>query len=276
MAQHLKGTGVTSPARPAALAPPARQHRATGHRTTSPTALAVDLGSCTIGVWASHRGTVSGPCGDASASVGSLVRRGRVVDIDGCVTLLSQLARQYQEPVPAGGVVVACRPVLASDADQDVTRRVLDAVFAPARLLFIDTVRAAAIGSGAHAGTLLVVDVGAELTEVALLKDGRVIAARRTEIGTRDLKRGATVDLISDNVLRHVDDMRAGSDVSDLRTAMARGVLLVGDGAVYPGLAPAVSGMLRVRVHRAAAPRTAALNGAGLAAMSLLRHPAGG
>ncbi|MCA2218856.1 rod shape-determining protein [Jidongwangia harbinensis] len=265
---------MTSPARPAVPAPPARQHRATGRRTTSPTTLAVDLGSCTIGVWAARRGTVSGPCGDTSASVGSLVRRGRVVDIDGCITLLSQLARQYPEPVPPGGVVVACRPVLATDADQDGTRRVLDAVFAPTRLLFIDTVRAAAIGSGAHAGTLLVVDVGAELTEVALLQDGRVIAARRTEIGTRDVKRGATVDLISDNVLRHVDDLRAGSDALDLRAAGARGVLLVGDGALYPGLAPAISGMLRVRVHRAAAPRTAALNGAGLAAMSLLRHPA--
>ena len=30
--------------------------------------------------------------------------------------------------------------------------------------------------------------------------------------------------------------------------------------------------LLRVRVHQAAAPRTAALNGAGLAAMSLLPH----
>ena len=89
------------------------------------------------------------------------------------------------------------------------------------------------------------------------------------------IRRGATVDLISDNVVRHVDDMRAGTDVSDLRTAMARGLLVVGDGALYPGLTAAVSGALRARVHLAAAPRTAALNGAGLAAMSLLRHPAG-
>ncbi len=246
---------------------------ATG-RTRPGTAVAVDLGSRTTGLWAAHLGAVIDRTSDAHTA-GPLVRRGRVVDVDGCVGLLSRLVHRYPDPVPPGGVVVACRPVLATDADQDLTRRVLDAVFAPARLLFIDTVRAAAVGSGAHAGTLLVVDVGAELTEVALLQDGRVVAARRTEIGTRDLKRGATVDLISDNVLRHVDDMRAGTDVSDLRTAMARGALLVGDGALYPGLAPAISGMLRVRVHRAATPRTAALNGAGLAAMSLLRHPTG-
>jgi len=237
-----------------------------------PTALAVDLGSSTVGVWAAHRGTISGSWDDESAATGTLVRRGRVVDIDRCTSLLTRLVRRYPLPVPAGAVVVACRPVLATEADQEATRRVLDAVFAPTRLVFIDTVRAAAVGSGAAAGTLLVVDIGAELTEVALLQDGRVRAARRTEIGTRDLTRGATAELIGDNVLRHLDDLRAGPDASAVVTALARGILLVGDGAVHPGMATAISGMLRVRVHRAVAPRTAALNGAGLAAMSLLRH----
>ena len=244
-------------------------------RTALRTAIAVDLGSCTAGVWAAHRGTISGASSDGYDSEGALVRRGRIVDVDGCATLLSRLVRQYPEAVPAGGVVVACRPVLASEADQAATRRVLDTVFAPDRVLFVDTVRAAAIGSGAAAGTLLVVDVGAELTEVALLQDGRVRTARRAEIGTRDLTRGATVDLIGDNVVRHIDDLRTGPDAPAVRAAMARGLLLVGDGALHPELATAVAGRLRVRVHRAAAPRTAALNGAGLAAMSLLRHPAG-
>ncbi|MEU8606488.1 rod shape-determining protein [Actinoplanes sp. NPDC048791] len=260
---------MTVPTRPASPPPSASRNRAAGPLT----ALAVDLGSDTVGVWAAHHGTVNGSWNDASNSTGTPVRRGRVVDVDGCTSLLTRLVHRYPQPVPQGGVVVACRPVLASEADQETTRRVLDAVFAPERLVFIDTVRAAAVGSGAAAGRLLVVDIGAELTEVALLQDGRVRAARRTEIGTRDLTRGATVDLIGENVLRHIDDLRAGPDASALVTALARGILLVGDGAVHPGLATAVSGLLRVRVHRAAAPRTAALNGAGLAAMSLLRHP---
>jgi rod shape-determining protein MreB len=263
------------PAKLASVPRPARNREASDIApTTSPTALAVDLGSCAVGVWAAHRGTVSGSCGDAFASAGTPVRRGRVVDVDGCITVLSQLVSQYTEPVPAGGVVVACRPVLASETDQDATRRVLDAVFAPCRLQFIDTVHAAAIGSGAAAGTLLIVDVGAQLTEVALLKDGRVIAARRADIGTRDLSRSATVNLISDNVLRHIDDLRAGATASDLSAAMVRGMLLVGDGAAHPELAAALFSKIRVRVHRAAGPRTAALNGAGLVAMSLLRHSA--
>ena len=131
-------------------------------------ALAVDLGSRAVGVWATHRGTLTGPCGDADTAAGAPVRRGRVVDVDGCIALLTRMVSRYAEPVPAGGMVVACRPVGATEADQAATRLVLEAVFAPARLHFIDTVRAAAIGSGAAAGTLLVADVGAQLTEVAI------------------------------------------------------------------------------------------------------------
>src|SRR3712207_185874 len=102
--------------------------------TVPPTALAVDLGSNAVGVWAAHRGTITGPCGDVLASAGTLVRRGRIVDSDGCVTLLKELISRYAEPVPPGGVVAACRPILAGERDQAMLRQVLEAVFAPARL----------------------------------------------------------------------------------------------------------------------------------------------
>ncbi|EWM64988.1 hypothetical protein MCBG_02121 [Micromonospora sp. M42] len=81
----------------------------------------------------------------------------------------------FQRTGASGGVVAACRPVLAGEHDQTVMRRVVETVLAPSRLVFIDTVRAAAIGSGA-AGSLLVTDVGAQLTEVALLHHRRVAA----------------------------------------------------------------------------------------------------
>lgn len=242
--------------------------------TSTPTAVAVDLGSSTVGVWAAHRGTVNAPCGDAFTAARPLVRRGRITDPAGCVTLLTQLVRRYSEPIPAGAVVAACRPVLTADQDQAVMRAVLEEVFAPTRLVFIDTVRAAAIGSGAAAGSLLVADLGAQLTEVALLEHGRVITARRADIGTRDLTRGATVDLISGIVAQHIDEIRDTTTPAELSPALTRGVLLVGDGTVHPDLATTLAGALRLPVHRAASPRTAALNGAGLAAMSLLRHPA--
>ncbi|MFI7542343.1 hypothetical protein [Actinoplanes sp. NPDC049599] len=51
------------------------------------------------------------------------MRRGRVVDITGCVGGLAHLIRRYRQPVPAGGVVVACRPLPSAAADQKVTRR---------------------------------------------------------------------------------------------------------------------------------------------------------
>ncbi|GIE28551.1 hypothetical protein Ait01nite_015960 [Actinoplanes italicus] len=232
-------------------------------------AVAVDLGSSTVGVWATHRGVVSG---DASAS-GALVRRGRVVDVEGCATLLGQLVQRYAQPVPSSDVVVACRPVLATEAEQLSMRRVIEAALAPRRMLFIDTVRAAAIGSGAAAGSLLIADIGAQLTEIALLENGRVTAARRAEMGTRDLGRGATVGLLTDIVARHVADLRATGPADDMDQAVARGLLLAGDGALHPALPAALAAALRLRVHQAAAPRTAALHGAGLAAMSALRHP---
>jgi rod shape-determining protein MreB len=232
-------------------------------------ALAVDLGSGTTGLWATHRGTVS------DSSDADLVSRGRVVDADGCVTLLTRLAQQFPQPVPPGGVVVACRPVLSTESEQATTRHVIEAAFAPRRILFIDTVRAAAIGSGAAAGSLLIADIGAQLTEIALLDHGRVVAARRADIGTRDLGQGATIELLTGAVAEHFGDLRADCDPGDLREATARGLLLVGDGALHPDLPAALSEALRLPVHRADAPRTAALSGAGSAAASALRHPGG-
>ncbi|PWK45130.1 rod shape-determining protein MreB [Actinoplanes xinjiangensis] len=229
--------------------------------TKMASAIAVDLGSDIAGVWTAQQGVVSGRCDGA----GPLIRRGRVVDFDGCVAMLSQLVGTFAQPVPSGGVVVACRPVLASGDDQETTRRVLKAVFEPSRVLLIDSVRAAAIGAGETAGMLLVADVGAELTEVAVLDYGRVVEARRSDIGTRDLTSDVTVDVIVDHIAAHVDSL----DVDPPEN----GLLLVGDGALHPGLVEAVSARLGIRVHRAADPRTAALNGAGKAAMSLLRHP---
>ncbi|GIE77311.1 hypothetical protein Aph02nite_32610 [Actinoplanes philippinensis] len=224
-------------------------------------AIAVDLGSDIAGVWTDRQGVVSGRCDSA----GPLIRRGRVVDFDGCVAMLSQLVGTFAQPVPSGGVVVACRPVLASGDDQETTRRVLKAVFEPSRLLLIDSVRAAAMGAGETADMLLVADVGAELTEVAVLDYGRVVEARRSDIGTRDLSSDVPVDVIVDHIAAHVDSL----DVEPPED----GLLLVGDGALHPGLVEAVAARLGIRVHRAADPRTAALNGAGKAAMSLLRHP---
>ncbi|MET8307758.1 hypothetical protein [Micromonospora sp. NPDC005173] len=57
--------------------------------------------------------------------------------------------------------------------------------------------------------------------------------------------------------------------------ALARGVVVVGDGATRPDLTAHLVAALGVPVHRVAAPRTAALTGTSLAAVAASRHPAG-
>ncbi|MFC6566346.1 rod shape-determining protein [Actinoplanes utahensis] len=245
---------------------PARRAKASAG-PSAPVAVAVDLGSSTAGVWATGRGIVSGPSG------GGPVRRGRVADVAACADLLAGLVRRYPQPLSGADMVVACRPVLSTETDEALMRRVLDSAFAPRRIMFIDTVRAAAIGSGAATGMLLIADVGTRITETALLDHGRVVAARRADIGTGDLGDHLTAGLLADVVARHVTDLAAtaGDGVSRARE---RGLLLIGDGALHPELPEALTVTVGLNVRRAADPCTAALQGAGLAATSALRHPA--
>lgn len=241
----------------------------------SPTAIAVILGSGRTHVWVAGRGGLSCPSGNPVGASRALVSRGRVADRRGCVDLLAHLIRQYRDPVPAGAVVVVCRPVLATMAEQYVLRQVAADVFAPSRVMFIDTVRAAAIGAGAAAGSLLIADIGAEIIEVAALRHGKVMAARRTDIGTRDLKRGAPAEVLARCTARMVNELRQDRAVHGVVTAAStRGLMVVGDGAMTASLMLKIAANLRIPVRSTAAPWTAALNGAGLAAMSAAVHPA--
>jgi rod shape-determining protein MreB len=239
--------------------------------------VAVDLGSGQLRIRLAGHGTISTPIGDQSIRRSPVVRRGQVVDGPGCAAALSQLLREHRVSVPARPLVVACRPLLATPADQQAARRVLDTVFAPARLLFIDTVRAAAIGAGAGAGALLVADLGTEITEVAVLRDSRVVAGRRANLGTGDLAEGATAGRLADTVSRLVRELTRGAGaVPAAATALARGLILVGDGATRPDLRDRIAATTGIPVHRAAGPRSAALTGASLAAAAATRHPATG
>jgi rod shape-determining protein MreB len=256
---------------------PAAQRRdaSTAAGRAGPAAVAVDIGSGQVRLWVVGDGVRVAPSvGGAPSRPTPLVRRGRIVDAAGCVSLLTRLLRQSSPPRPAGPVVVACRPVLATGADQDAIRRVVQAVFAPSRLLLIDTVRAAAIGSGAVAGVLLVADVGARLTEVAVLVDGRVLAAREAEVGTHDPTRGGAGPLAG-VVARLIADIGAHPRLRRLTaSALARGLVIAGDGASLPELTDRLTVNLRAPVRPVASARLAALSGAGVAAMAAGRHPA--
>jgi rod shape-determining protein MreB len=245
-------------------------------RRPEPAAVAVDLGSGQARLWTVGDGIRVAPSVDEALNPPAPpVRRGQIVDPAGCMALLTRLLHTFPQGPPARPVVVACRPVLAAPDDQDAIRGVVNAVFAPSRVLLIDTVRAAAIGSGAAAGVLVVVDVGAQLTEVAVLVDGRVTAARRAETGTHDGASGHASRLLAGVVTRLVANIGGNPRMRRLTAAaLARGVIVVGDGATMPELTVRLTANLRVPVRPARSPRLAALSGAGLAAMAACRHPA--
>jgi rod shape-determining protein MreB len=240
-----------------------------------PAAVAVDLGSGETRLWAIGDGIRQAPSVDESPRRPTpLVRRGRIVDAAGCVALLTRLLHTFPQALPAGPLVVACRPVLAS-ADDDEIRRVVTEAFAPSRVLLIDTARAAAIASGTATGAVLLADVGAQLTEVALLLDGRVAAARIADMGTHDTTAGRGPRLLAGIVARLVADIAHGPDMLQLTTAtLTRGMIVVGDGATIPELTMRLAANLEKPVLPARSPRLAALSGAGLAATAARRHPA--
>lgn len=241
--------------------------------TPDPEIIAVDLGSAQLRLWLGPGGTLSAPVSEGLRT--PVVRRGRIVDGPACVEQLRRLISDRHARVPAGALVVACRPVLATRADLETMRHVLTAVLAPSRLLFVDTARASAVGAGAAAGTLLLADLGAQLSEVALVADGRLLAARRAEVGTRDLNHAVTTDMLAESVVRLVRDLRQEPAVRPLITAaLTRGMVVVGDGATRPDLTARLVGALGATVHRAASPHTASLTGASLAAKAVRRHPA--
>jgi rod shape-determining protein MreB len=237
--------------------------------TGAPTPIAVDLGGGETRVWTPAHGIHTAVTADTSAA--PLLRRGRIVNAAGCASLLAGLA-----PMPPSRprrVVVACRPVLAAVEDQETIRQVVTAAFGPARVHLIDTVRAAAIGAGAAAWVLLIVDIGAQLTETALLVDGRVAAARRTSCGIAGLAAATSSRLLISHITAHVTQLRRDPPTRALAdTALSRGILAVGRGAT-PELTSQLAAVLRAPVRAAAAGREVAISGAAVAAAALCRHP---
>jgi rod shape-determining protein MreB len=113
------------------------------------------------------------------------------------------------------------------------------------------------------------------VTEVAVLQDGRVRAARRTDVGTRDIDRGATTEFVARAATRMINELHHDPLAQPLiAAALTRGLVLVGDGAMKPELTQQIAEKLRIAVRCAASPWAAALNGAGLAALAVTRHPA--
>ncbi|GAA2835080.1 rod shape-determining protein [Kribbella solani] len=165
--------------------------------------------------------------------------------------------------------VVAVVPVLGGERQRLELRTVLD-VLGPAAVVTLDGAKAVAFGARVGvAEPLLVVDVGAQLIEVALLTDGAVVEARRTPLGVDDLSAAEVVEEVADAVL----GLLQGDCCGQVVDALDRGVLLAGGGALRPEITYKLSRRIGATVRPAPAPHTAAVRGAATALQATHRHP---
>ncbi|MEU7026006.1 rod shape-determining protein MreC [Streptomyces sp. SBR177] len=229
--------------------------------------LAVDIGSSRTRVWAPGAGVLadvpSGP-----------VTRGRVTDAVPHQRLLREVADAAFGEDRAGTVVMLCHPVLAGPEERAAARRMV-AELGPARVVSVHNARAAAAYAGpAGGGPLLVVDLGAALTEVTLLVDGRVQDARLAEIGLDDLPDGdgSTAPVVH-AAAEMVRDLWRRDRTGAVLGALRRGVLVAGGGALRMDLTARLALRLGVRLRLANDPATSTVRGAGLLLSSTLRHP---
>jgi rod shape-determining protein MreB len=228
-----------------------------------PAGIALDLGSSGTRFCVGHRRTVAVP----AVKGRPLVSRGRVVDGQAASRLVAEVVAELQ-PTRAQLTVVATMPVLCDDAHREDVRSLLAGA---ATVVLIEGVKAAALGAGMDLSEpLLVVDVGAQLTEVALLAEGSVIAAHRAPIGLHDRVSAAVlVEVVGDAVL----ELLRGDCGPRVADALDRGLLLTGGGGLRPELVYKLGGRLGAAVCPAPAPHTVAVRGAASVLQATRRHP---
>ncbi|MGC5341628.1 rod shape-determining protein [Streptomyces sp. DT24] len=240
-----------------------------GHRAAT-RGLAIDLGSSRARAWTPGQGIVADLGVDPG--LGRPVRRGRIVDTESCGRLLSRIADTALGADRSDSVIVVSHPVLAG-AEHRSTARDLIAGLGPTRVVVLDSARAAAASAGPRdGGPLLVVDLGAELTEVTLLVDGFVADARQAEAGLSDLDPAVPPTVLVRTVLDMVMAMWQQDTNGAVRGALRRGPLLTGGGALRPDLTNRIALRLGVPVRLADDPATTVVRGAGLILSSVLRH----
>lgn len=213
-------------------------------------------------------GTGPGLGGDAERPV----RRGRIVDPESCGRLLGRIADAALGPDRTDSVIVLSHPVLAGAVHRNAARELL-AGLGPTRVLVLSSARAAAAYAGPRdAGPLLVVDMGAELTEVTLLVGGRIADARQAESGLSDLDPATLPATLVGTVLDMVKSMWRQDRHGAIRGALRKGPVLAGGGALRPDVTDRLARCLGTPVRLAEDPSTTVVRGAGRILSSVLRH----
>lgn len=236
---------------------------------------AIGLGSSRTRVWTPGRGVVLDVPTVTFPGAGGIhpVQRGAIVDTAGVGRMLDRLLGRRVSGL-GRPLIVLGTPVLGGPGFRGAALEALE-VLRPRTVLTVPTARAIALGAGADMSRpLVVVDVGAQVTEVALLADGAVADAYRTALGTADVDDAMPADDLAAAVAAMVADMRGADRTPQTRSALRRGVLLAGGGALRRDIACALTSGLRVPVRPVPAPHTAALRGAGQVLAAVHRHPA--
>lgn len=236
--------------------------------------LALEVGSARTRAWVSGRGmildvpTVTFP---GTAAVHP-VQRGAIVDVPGTARMLDRLLG-HRLPRLVRPLVVITTPVLDGPAYRERARKAVE-VLRPRAVLTVPTARAVALAAGAdRTRPLLVVDVGAHLTEVVLLAEGAVFDARRTALGTIDLPDAGDPSQITEAVSTMIASMLRQDGTSLTADALSQGALLAGGGALLPGLTRQLIGSLHAPLRAVPAPHTAAIRGAAALLRSAEFHP---
>ncbi|MFD7758158.1 rod shape-determining protein [Streptomyces microflavus] len=200
------------------------------------------------------------------------VRRGRIVDPEACGRLLGRIADAALGPDRTDSVIVLSHPVLAGAGHRNAARELL-AGLGPTRVLVLSSARAAAAHAGPRgAGPLLVVDMGAELTEVTLLVGGRIADARQAETGLSDLDPETLPATLVRTVVDMVMSMWRQDRHGAIRGALRKGPVLAGGGALRPDVTDRIARCLGTPVRPADDPSTTVVRGAGQILSSVLRH----
>lgn len=224
--------------------------------------VALDMGSARTRAWIAGRGLVVDVPTVTFPGAGAVypIQRGTILDTEGTARMLERLLG-HRLPRFTRPLVVVTAPVLDGIAYRNKARTAVE-VLRPRDVLTIPSARAVALAAGADLSRpLLVVDIGAHLTEVVLLSEGAVVDARRTALGTTDLDTSSPMQ-ICDAVATMVNAMLRQDRTSLTSDALRRGALLAGGGALRPEITYHLTGKLHAPLKTVAAPHTAAVRGA--------------
>lgn len=230
--------------------------------------VAIDMGSVRTRAWLAGRGVVLTVPTMTFPGPGSCypVRRGSIVDAGECARLLERLLSRRLHRVGRRPLVVVTTPVLCDAGELSAALDALD-VLAPRAVRAVTAVEAAAlVGESDPAGPLFVIDLGAHVTEVALLSGGELTRARRSPMGTTDLAATGVPEALVRSVTVMVGELLDTDTTGQALAALERGPLLTGGGALWPELVHGLARQLGSTVRPAPAPHTAAVRGAALLA----------